>query len=502
MVDARSAFGSGAARAGEPIWIVGRIGVVEASTSDGWSVVHRADLSRACAWIAACVAVAIGQPARAETCAPPTPACHLENGKALLRSDPRRAAEELLASFKLDERTDTLELYATALQLDHRYALALETWKRVIVFRDSEVETAREAAQTARGGKLAAIRKAMARAQKQSEEAAAAIIKLWPEVGRVRVRIPPGQQFTVSRDGVEVDVSRDVLVNAGGDALVFTRRDGSVERVAVEVAAGGAATIDAPADAVAQRASPAAPRVEKARSPEPEVVAKAETSAKPKASRADPAALVARPDASRSEVIAKPEAGPKPEAVRKPEGGPKPEAGPKSEGGPEPEAVRKPEGALNPEVAPKPEAAPKPGVLPRRAEPEEPEPQETALATERFVEEPRSRTMSRVGLGLTAGAIVAGGLAGSFGYLASRDHDRSRELGCNASDQCPFGPAADVAQRSNDRARVAQISAIAGGALLATGVTLWIVGRSKTRRAAPDVALHIGPSSTSIAWRF
>jgi len=33
-------------------------------------------------------------------------------------------------------------------------------------------------------------------------------------------------------------------------------------------------------------------------------------------------------------------------------------------------------------------------------------------------------------------------------------------------------------------------------------VTLWIVGRSKTRRAAPDVALHIGPSSTSIAWRF
>jgi hypothetical protein len=363
------------------------------------------------AWIAACVVAAIGQPAWAETCAPPTPACHLENGKALLTANPRRAAEELLASFKLDERTDTLELYATALQLDHRYALALETWKRVIVFRDSEVETAREVARTATGRKLAAAEKTMARAQKQSEEAAAAIIKLWPEVGRVRIRIAPGQQFAVSHDGVEVDVSRDVLVNAGGDELVFTRKDGSVERVAVEVAPGGVAKIDAPA-----------------------------------------------------EVVARPE-------------------------------------AQKPESKPDPKPEPKPELLPRQAEP--PEPEDTELSATRFVEQPRSPTMARVGLGLTAGAVVAGGIAGSFGYLASRDHDRSRELGCNASDQCPFGPAADLAQRSNDRARVAQITAIAGGALLATGVTLWIVGRGKTRRPAPpDIALHVGPSSTSIAWRF
>jgi hypothetical protein len=395
--------------------------VVEASTRDGYSVVHRSGFPRACAWIAAIAAAVIGQPlARAETCAPPTPACHLENGKTLLTSDPRRAAEELLASFRLDERTDTLELYATALQLGRRYALALETWKRVIVFRDSEVETAREVARTATGRKLADARKTIARAQKQSEEAAAAIIKLWPEVGRVRIRFAPGQQFTVFHDGVEVDATRDVLINARRDELVFTRKDGSVERVTVEVAAGAIAKIDAPA------------------------------------------------------------ASPKPEVASKPQ-------------------------APEPEVAPKPEP-PRPELLPKRAEaaePDEPEQrEETELPVERFVLEPRSRTMSRVGLGLTAGALVAGGVAGSFGYLASRDHDRSRELGCNTDDQCPFGPAADLAQRGNDRARVARITAIAGGALLATGVTLWIVGRSKVSRPAPDVALHLGPSSTSIAWRF
>jgi hypothetical protein len=141
----------------------------------------------------------------------------------------------------------------------------------------------------------------------------------------------------------------------------------------------------------------------------------------------------------------------------------------------------------------------KPVAKPERDAEDDARPQPLATV---MVDEPRSRTMSRIGLGLVAGAVVAGGFAGGLGYLASRDHDRARDAGCNADDQCPFGPAADLANRSNDRARIAQISAIAGGALLATGVTLWIVGRSKTHRAAPDVALHVGPSSTAISWRF
>jgi hypothetical protein len=354
------------------------------------------------------VAVVIGHAeARAEPCTTPTPACHLENGKDLLGSDPKRAAEELLASYRLDERTDTLVLYATALQLDHRYALALETWKRVIVFRDSELGAANDKARTATGRKLAAARAAAARAQKQSEQAAEAIIKLWPHVGRVRIAFPAGSQLAVTHDGVEVDVAHDVLVNAGSDELVFTHKDGTREHLEVEVAAGAVAKIDAP----------------------PEVAAKPE----PKPAPQPPPVLV--PPTSRE--------------------------------------------ARPPVEAPTP-----------------------VLATRRTVDEPRSLTMSRVGLGFVAGAVVAGGVAGGLGYLASRDYDKSRTAGCSADGQCPFGPAADLAQRSNDRARFAQITAIGAGALAATGVTLWIVGRHKTHHTITDVSLSISPSSTAIAGRF
>ncbi|HSR99937.1 MAG TPA: hypothetical protein VLM79_22940 [Kofleriaceae bacterium] len=386
-------------------------------------------------WLALCAAVVIGRSeAYAETCAPPTPACHLENGKRLIEVDPRRAAEELLASYQLDERTETLELYARALERAHRYALALETWKRIIVFRDSEVETAKETLGTATGRKAAAARKTMERAQTQSEQAAAAIIKLWPEVGRVRVQLAPGSDMIVTHDGVEVDASRDVLVNAGRDELVFTRKDGSVERVVVEVAAGALAKIDAPSATVVAKVEPA-PAAEK---------------------------VVARPERSTTEE----------KPVARPE---------RSTPGDEKLAAKQ--------------------SPPEDGDGADAQDEARPLATV-MVDQPRSRTMSRIGLGLVAGAVVAGGLAGGFGYAASRDHDRARDAGCNADDQCPFGPAADLANRSNDRARIAQISATAAGALLATGVTLWIVGRSKTDRAAPEVALHVGLSSTAISWRF
>jgi len=131
----------------------------------------------------------------------------------------------------------------------------------------------------------------------------------------------------------------------------------------------------------------------------------------------------------------------------------------------------------------------------------------SALAAARAVHEPRSLTLSRVGLGLVAGAVVAGGVAGSFGYLASRDFDRARTAGCSADGRCPFGPAADLAQQSNHRARIAQISAASALALAATGATLWWVGRRNTHRTVTDIALHVGPVeagglSTAISGRF
>ena len=353
--------------------------------------------------LAICVAVLIAHSeARASECAA-DPACHLEKGKQLLKSDPKRAAEELLASFKIDERTDTLALYATALQLDGRYAHAIETWRRVIVFREGELNSGR-------GSRKRAAKKGL-------DQAAAAISKLSGKVARARIRIPNGEQLAVSRGGIEVDVTRDVLVNAGRDELVFTRKDGTSERVVVEIGVGEVAMVE-------PLAAPEAP--------------KPRTTKQPSVARTAPRKLA--PAASE---------------------------------------LKRP--------APKPEA-------------EEAEAQ--PLATTRFVEEPRSRTLSRVGLGMVAGAVIAGGIAGTFGYLGNRDYDRARETGCNAGGECQVGPAADLAERSNDRTRLAQISAIGGGALLVTGVTMWIIGRGKTKRAATDVTLQVGSSSAALSWGF
>jgi hypothetical protein len=406
--------------------------------------------------LAIAIAVVIGHPdARAQPCTTPDPACHLETGKDLLTADPRRAADELLASYRLDERTDTLALYAVALQLDQRHALALETWKRVIVFRDSELEAAKEAARTATGRKRAAARAAVARAQRQTEQAAEAILKLWPSVARVHIRLAPGQQVAVSRDGAEVDASKDVLVNAGHDELVFTRNDGSVARVAVEVAAGALANIDAPPAPVMATGSPRPVVPSRPRTPEPAV--------------ADPARIATRDSASDSPVEAPTIAvrDPARDAPVKPPGDTAKHA-----------PVKAPVDAAKDAATRAP-----------------------APVTERSDDEPRSRAMSRVGLGLVAGAVVAEGIAGGLGYLASRDFDRARTGGCSAEGQCPFGPAADLARQSNDRARLAQLTAIGGAALAVTGATLWIVGRGK-RHAVTELALHVGPTSTAISGRF
>jgi hypothetical protein len=371
--------------------------------------------------------------AYAGDCTIETPACHLENGKRLLTSDPKRAAEELLASYKLDERTDTLTLYAQALENDKQHGLALETWQRIIVFRESELDAAKAAAKTARNGKRAAARAAAATAQAQMDQAGEAIIKLWPKIGRVRIQIPAGRQVTVTRaSGVEVDATKDVLVNAGREELVFTGKDGAVARLTVEVAAGASATIEAPEPKLAK--------------------ATAKPGAKPGAKPAPQPQKVQQQESPKLAETKAPAEGP---------------------AGEEPEA---------------------PGAKPT-AEP----------AGVSYTEEPRSRTMQRVGIGLGAGAVLAAGAAVTLGVLASRDYDRSRDAGCSDG-QCPFGPAADLAERSNDRARLAQISAIGGGVMLATGVALFIVGRGKTRRAATDITLNVNASSSSpsaaIGWRF
>jgi hypothetical protein len=357
-----------------------------------------------------CIAVLLAHAeARADDCTPPTPGCHLENGKRLIKTDPKRAATELLASYKLDERTDTLVLYANALELDHRYALAAETWQRVITYRESELTAAKEGP----------TRAAVNRAKKLAEAAAEGYAKLAPKIARVRIRFAAGPKPAVSRDGAEVDASHEVIVVAGHDELVFTRADGAVERLAVNVAAGENVRIDAPA--WGSKPVPAA-------QPKPE--------AQPKLEATKPAEV---------EVRAKPKMKPEPT--------------------PAPVVVTSPDPTLARDT---------------------PAP---------------SRTLERVGMGFGAGAIVLGGIAGTYGYLASHDFDRAQAAGCSSNGECTPGRAANLAQQSNDRARVAQITAIGAGALLATGVTLYVFGRSK-RHAATDVSLRVAPSSATVAWRF
>lgn len=209
------------------------------------------------AGFAVCFAVTSASPAHAGDCAPSTPECHLANGQKLLATDPARAARELLASYRLDERTETLTLYAQALQADKQYALALETWQRIIVFRESELEAAKEGM---RHRKTAAAAKAQkARAQEASEAAAAEIMTLWSHVARVRVTLG-GERVVVTRGGVEIDASKEIVVNAGGDELVFTRPDGTASRAAVRLAAGQSTQIGVPPVEIAmapQRPAPA-----------------------------------------------------------------------------------------------------------------------------------------------------------------------------------------------------------------------------------------------------
>jgi hypothetical protein len=352
-----------------------------------------------------CLAVLLAQSeARAADCtANPTPACHLELGKKLLKTDPKRAAQELFASYKLDERTDTLELLAAALELDKQYALAFETWERVVTYRQSEETSAKEQKKGA----------AAVKAKRQADAAAAAARKLEAKIARVRVKLSPGPRPTVTRDGHEVDVTKEIVVNADRDELIFTAKDGTVEKRMLVLKAGENVRIDYPDPAKAPKVEP--PKVEPPKVEPPKV----------EPPKVEPPKVEPRPD-------------------------------PVIQTKPEPSITRHDGGAK------------------------------------------RQKT---IGLALVGGGIIAAGVATTFGILSSRDFDKAKDAGCNDDAQCPFGSAGiELVERSNDRARIAQITAIGAAALVGTGVTLWYLGRSKERRTA--MTLQVAPTSATLAWRF
>lgn len=354
--------------------------------------------------------------AHAQECAPPTPECHLANGRKLLDSDPKAAAAELLASYRLDERTETLALYATALGRDKQYARALETWQRIIIFRESEIESAKEAMRVASISKRKAARAALAKAQEASELAAAEIMKLWPQTAKVRIRVPAGQAVTVSSAGVDLDITKDVIVNARHDELTFTRGDGSSQTLVVEIPPGQNRTVDAP---------PPRREASAVTSPMPTPTMAAQT---PR--REGPATATPLPTVS---------AEPTPSVV-----------------------------ATKPRMAPRAPTG--------------------------------ASSMSKAGIGLAAGGVVALGVAGTFALLARSDFSDARDLGCNADGDCPVGPAADLGEQARDRTRIAQVTAIGGGALLVTGATLWFLGRGPVPRGSSEMTVGVGAHSVSLGW--
>ncbi|MBA2540386.1 MAG: hypothetical protein H0V17_12170 [Deltaproteobacteria bacterium] len=344
--------------------------------------------------------------ARAADCtATPTPACHLAEGKKAIKSDPKRAAAEFLASYKLDERTDTLELYAAALENDQQYALAAETWDRIIKYRDSELTAAKE--QKKGAGVINA-------AQRRVTAAAQVVVKLEGKTAKVRIKLNPGPPPKVTRDGTEVDVTKEVWVKSGSDELVFTFADGSSEKVPVNLKAGENVRIDAP---LPKKVAP--PKVD------PPKVNPVNPTEKPIEANTDPE--------------------PKDTSMRPPN--------------------------------------------------EEPLPPVSS-------EPPPTKTKQRVGIALVGGGVILAGIATTFGVLASNDFDDAKAAGCNDDGECAFGsPGIRLAERSNDRATFSLITGIGAGALIVTGVTLYMLGRKETKRHN-NMSLHVGSSSAAFAWRF
>lgn len=347
------------------------------------------------------VAIALLAPthASAADCASnPTPACHLAEGNKLVKSNPKQAAAEFLASYKLDERTDTLELYAVALEADKQYALAAETWERIVKYREGELTAAKEQ------------KKNLAAAQRKLTGASKAVTRLEANTAKVRIKLDPGPPPKITRDGNEVDATKEIWVKAGGDELVFTFASGSSATVPVQLKAGENVRIDAP------KAKPVEPPKPPIEEPKPPV---------------EPPPVVTND--------------------------------------PEPPVV----GMKDPDVKPLP-----------------PGPSET----------PHSNFKRNLGLGLVGGGVILAGVATTFAVVASNKFSDAKDAGCDDDANCPAGRATNLAEQSNDNARVAQLTGIGAVALIGTGVTLWLLHKKESNKSS--MTINVSGKSAAFGWRF
>jgi hypothetical protein len=110
-----------------------------------------------------------------------------------------------------------------------------------------------------------------ARAKRQADAASVASKKLETKIARVRVKFAPGPKPTVTRDGHEVDATKEILVKAGTDELVFTAKDGTVDKRTLVLTAGENVRIDYPDPAKAAPPKVEPPKVDPPKIEQPKV---------------------------------------------------------------------------------------------------------------------------------------------------------------------------------------------------------------------------------------
>lgn len=96
-----------------------------------------------------------------------------------------------------------------------------------------------------------------------------------------------------------------------------------------------------------------------------------------------------------------------------------------------------------------------------------------------------------VGLVVAGVGVVGTGVGAYFGGLAKSRLDESNEMGCDGA-VCPPA-AADKRDEARDAGNVSTVFFLAGGALVAGGLGLWLFGPEDREQPAPGVSAVVAP---------
>jgi tetratricopeptide (TPR) repeat protein len=105
-------------------------------------------------------------------------------------------------------------------------------------------------------------------------------------------------------------------------------------------------------------------------------------------------------------------------------------------------------------------------------------------------------------LGIAAGiaGVVGLGVSGYFGYQAKQQNNRA-DKGCNGLTACPDNFGLDASNKAHTDATISTISFVAGAALVATGVVLYIYGPSKKEGTIIGLTPQLGGLAITGAWQ-